>query len=82
MRSELTEKITDCLIKDRFPLHENNYSKSLNHLAGEVLGYFYSGHEIKKFIHDNIKKSIHILNEGNDDEKRNSKIIFFRLFKV
>lgn len=81
MRSELTEKITDCLIKDRFPLHENNYSKSLNDLAGEVLGYFYSGHEIKKFIHDNIKKSIHILNEGNDDEKKKFKDYFLQVIQ-
>lgn len=81
MRGELIEEISNYLIKDRFPLHENNYSKSLNNLAGEVLGYFYSRNEIKKFIQNHIIKSIHILNNGNDDEKKKFIDYFLQVIK-
>lgn len=77
--NDFVEKISAFLIEEKFPLDVNNYSKSLNYLAGEVVGCFYSRKKIKDEIQNYIKDSICNI---NSDSKINAfKTYFLQVIK-
>lgn len=77
--NEFVEKVTGRLIYEKFPLDVSNYSKSLNFLAGEVVGCFYSRGNIKDTVYEYVKESIGKID--NSSKMESFKTYFLKVVK-
>lgn len=77
--NEFIEEVTGYLICKKFPLEVSNYSKSLNFLAGEVVGCFYSRENIKGIVYKYVKESISKID--NSSKMKSFKTYFLQVVK-